>query len=106
MKGVILLAALAATSGCSTTVARPVDPDAPPSRVVTFNDLDLHNSADVRELHDRIRRAAVKVCGGPIRPHDFAQFWIRHCIQDAYTRAVADVDSQRTLNASLKDSQS
>ena len=71
MKGVILLAALAATSGCSTNVVRPVDPL--PSRVVTFNDLDLHNSADVRELHDRIRRAAVKVCGGPIRPHDFAQ---------------------------------
>jgi UrcA family protein len=106
MKGMILITALAATSGCSTNFVRPVETDPLPSRVVTFNDLDLHNPADVGVLHDRIRRAAVHVCGGPINPHDFAQFWIRHCIQDAYTRAVADVDSQRTLNASLKDSQS
>jgi UrcA family protein len=106
MKGVILLAALAAASGCSTNVVRPVEIDPVPSRVVTFNDLDLHNSADVRELHSRIRRAAVKVCGGPISPHDVAQLWRRQCIRHAFTRAVADVDSQRTLNASLKDSQS
>ena len=74
MKGVILLAALAATSGCSTTFARPVEAESTPSRVVTFGDLDLRNSADVRVLHNRIRRAAVQVCGGPVRPHDVAQF--------------------------------
>jgi UrcA family protein len=93
MKSVILLAALAATNGCSTNVVRPADP--PPSRVVTFDDLDLHNSADVGVLHARIRRAAKQVCGGPARVHDVVQFWRLRCIERAVTRAVADVDSAR-----------
>ena len=95
MKDVILLAALATMSGCSTAVARPVEAESTPSRVVTFGDLDLRKSADVRVLHTRIRRAAVQVCGGPIRPHDVAQFWIRQCIERAVMRAVADVNSTR-----------
>jgi UrcA family protein len=98
MKGVILLAALAAMSGCSTTVARPVEAESTASRVVIFGDLDLRNSADVRVLHNRIRRAAVQVCGGPVLPRDVAQFWIRQCIERSVTRAVADVNSIRVAS--------
>ena len=93
MKGVILLVALAATSGCST-----IPPDPPPSRVVSYQDLDLRNAADVRVLHDRIRRAAIQVCGGPARVHDVHQFWIRQCIERAVMRAVSDVNGARVAS--------
>ena len=99
MKGVILLAALAATSGCSTNLVRSVETEPPPSRVVNFRDLDLQNSADVGVLHDRIRRAAVQVCGGPVRMRDLAEFSIRNCIQRSITRAVSDVNGVRVAES-------
>jgi len=99
MKGVILLAALAATSGCSTNLVRPVEADPLPSRVVNFRDLDLQKSADAGALHDRIRRAAVQVCGGPVRMHDLSEFAIRSCIQHSIARAVSDVNGVRVAES-------
>lgn len=93
MKGAMLLAVLAAATGCSANAIRTIQRDGHPSQVVYFGDLDIADSADARILYERIRTAAVQVCGS-VPANDVAQLWARPCIQRAIARAISDVNAE------------
>jgi UrcA family protein len=94
IKGAVLLAVLACATGCSTNAIRTSDRDGPPSQVVYFDDLDIADSADARILYQRIRTAAVEVCGS-VPANDVAQLWARPCIQRAIASAISDINERR-----------
>lgn len=60
--------------------------------VIIYNDLDLSQDADVRELYSRLRRASDKVCD---QNHDHRDLRAKRlynaCYQDALARAVESV---------------
>jgi UrcA family protein len=91
MNGRVLFAALLFTTGCSVQAPRAPESDGPASRVVYFNDLDLADSAAPRLLYERIKVAAMQVCG-PVRAHDVAEVWVRPCVSHAIASAVAEVN--------------
>lgn len=79
--------------GCGNT-AKAGEPDNPVAhKVVSFKDLNLNSAEGVEALYRRIRSAAHDVCGNPDR-YDLSQFRLRPCIDDAMSRAIAQVDSR------------
>lgn len=68
MKAAMLLAVLAAATGCSSNAIRAIERDGRPSQVVRFDDLDITDRADAQILYARIRTAAVQVCGSVPAP--------------------------------------
>jgi UrcA family protein len=100
VKGVMLLGALGAVTGCSGHTLKTTDPVAHPSQVVRYDDLNLGDSTDVRILHERVEAAATQVCG-PVDAHDVAQLWVRPCIQRAVAKAMASVNV--TASAAKQD---
>jgi UrcA family protein len=65
-----------------------------PRRVVSFADLDVTRSSGAAVLYSRIHSAARTVCEPGIV--SFPQMWMvstRRCVDEAITRAVADVNA-------------
>jgi len=91
MNGRMLLAALPFTTDCSVQAPRADESNGRASQVVYFEDLDLTDSAAPRLLYERIKVAAMQVCG-PVRAHDVAEAWVRPCVSHAIASAVADVN--------------
>ena len=81
-----------AVLGAETSIAEGPAKN-PPTRVVSFADLDLGEPADVATLYRRIQTAAKNVCQFPegVRPLATSAAW-RKCTVQATERAVRDVD--------------
>lgn len=94
IKGAMLLAVLAGATGCSINAIPAIENDRRPSQVVYFDDLDIADNADARILYQRIRTAAVEVCGS-VPANDVAQLWARPCIQRAIASAISDINERR-----------
>jgi UrcA family protein len=60
--------------------------------VVSFKDLNLNTAERVGALYKRIRSAAHEVCADPYR-YDLSEFKLRPCIDDAMSRAIAQVNT-------------
>jgi UrcA family protein len=66
--------------------------DDPPSVAVSYDDLDLTNTAGDKALYNRIRSAAQAVCRS-FESRQLSQLAQHHqCLDRATTRAVADVN--------------
>ncbi len=64
----------------------------PPKMLVHYSDLDLSRSAGVLSLYHRLQTAAETVCT-PLNGQDVSQkLRFRHCVADALSRAVTEVD--------------
>jgi UrcA family protein len=61
-------------------------------KVVSFKDLNLNSAEGVEVLYKRIRSAAHEVCADPDR-YDLSEFKLRPCIDDAMSRAIAQINS-------------
>lgn len=63
-------------------------------RTVKYADLDLTRTAGAQPLYSRIRSAARQVCAASFSSREWDAFYAtRPCIDQAITRAVADVNS-------------
>jgi UrcA family protein len=73
----------------------------PPHKVVELKDLNLNTTQGVNELYRRIDRAAFAVCGDP-QPRDLFRFpALRNCIDQALSRAIAEVNRPMLTNLHL-----
>ena len=59
--------------------------------MVSFKDLNLNTAEGVEVLYKRIKSAAHEVCADPDR-YDLSEFKLRPCIDDAMSRAIAQVN--------------
>jgi UrcA family protein len=72
--------------------------DGPKQTRVHFADLDLTKSAGISALYGRLEGAAEQVCA-PLASRDLrSAFAYRHCVSDAISRAVTEVN-QPNLSA-------
>ena len=89
--GVVASAAIAWGGGSG--MAQAAEPDTPVAhKVVGFKDLNLNTPEGAAALYRRIKIAAHDVCANPDR-YDLSEFKLRPCIDDAVSRAVAQVNS-------------
>jgi UrcA family protein len=73
--------------------AQAAEPSPPAThKVVSFRDLNLDNPEGVAVLYRRIKVAAHEVCADPYR-YDMSELALRPCIDDAMSRAIAQVNS-------------
>jgi UrcA family protein len=86
-----LLAVLAA--GVTQVALADTTDDVTLSRHVNYSDLDVAHDAGVKQLYDRLTRAANSVCG----PYDSAEMKkagvYANCVQHSLARAVAKVNN-------------
>jgi UrcA family protein len=88
--GIVASAAIAWGGG---NVAQAGEPDNTVAhKVVSFRDLNLNSAEGIEVLYKRIRSAAHEVCADPYR-YDLSEFKLRPCIDDAMSRAIAQVNS-------------
>src|SRR5579871_2816738 len=85
-------AAIAWGGGKAAQAAEP--DDAVPHKVVSFKDLNLSTAEGAEALYKRIRSAAREVCADPYR-YDLSEFRLQPCIDDAMSRAIAQVNSPK-----------
>jgi UrcA family protein len=87
----IVASAVVAWGGSNAAQAGEPD-DTVAHKVVSFRDLNLNSAEGVEVLYKRIRSAAHEVCADPYR-YDLSEFKLRPCIDDAMSRAIAQVNS-------------
>jgi UrcA family protein len=81
-------------SGPITWVANTARADeALPHKVVHFKDLNLSSTEGAAMLYGRIKGAASEVCGKQDRFNLSQSHTIKICINDAVSRAVAEINS-------------
>ena len=81
-------------AGPITWVANAAQADeALPHKVVSFKDLNLSNTEGAAVLYGRIKSAANEVCGKRDRFELSQSRTIQICINDAVSRAVAQINS-------------
>jgi UrcA family protein len=97
--GIVASAAIAWGGGNAAQAGEPDNTVA--HKVVSFRDLNLNSPEGVEALYKRIRNAAHEVCADPYR-YDLSESKLRPCIDDAMSRAIAQVD--RPLLTSLYQS--
>jgi len=66
--------------------------DARPHKVVSFRDLNLSTAEGAAALYKRIKSAAIEVCGQPDSFDLSRTYYPQICINEAMSRAVADVN--------------
>jgi UrcA family protein len=92
-------------SGCLAGTAQATTPVAKDLRyeVVGYADLNLANEADAAILLQRIKAAAVRVCGRDVdlSPLDF-YYPDRRCAKAATDRAMADVNTRSAVLAYVR----
>jgi UrcA family protein len=87
----IVASAVVASGG--SNAAQAAEPDNTVAhKVVSFRDLNLNSAEGVEVLYKRIRSAAHDVCADPYR-YDLSEFKLRPCIDDAMSRAIAQVNN-------------
>jgi UrcA family protein len=82
----------AAALGAITAPAGAAE-EAPPSKIVRFDDLDIAKPAGAKVLYHRIQAAALEVCRGPSSREFELMARNRSCIEQAIDSAVRSVDS-------------
>jgi UrcA family protein len=87
----IVASAVVAWGGASTAQAGEPD-NTVVHKVVSFRDLNLNSAEGVEVLYKRIRSAAHDLCADPNR-YDLSEFKLRPCINDAMSRAIAQVNN-------------
>lgn len=81
-------------SGPITWAAKAAQADEPiPHKVVQFKDLNLSSTEGAAALYGRIKSAASEVCGKQDRFNLSESHAINICINDAVSRAVAEINS-------------
>ena len=93
--GIVASAAIAWGGGSAAQAAEPDNTVA--HKVVSFKDLNLNSAEGIEVLYKRIRNAAHEVCADPGR-YDLSEFKLRPCIDDAMSRAIAQVNSPMLTN--------
>jgi UrcA family protein len=90
------LSALTIAPGCLGTAYAA---DAPPSKKVSYANLNLSRPADVQVLYMRLKMAAAGVCGGEPEPREMSQYahW-RRCYEPALHAAVTQIDAPELLS--------
>lgn len=92
----ILVTALVAFAGLSKGgAADAADASTPPSKTVTYGDLNLDSTAGANALYARLRRAAEEVCS-PFDSRELSQrrVW-QTCVDRALTTAVVQVNKPK-----------
>jgi UrcA family protein len=87
-----IFASMAIAWGGGNTAQAGEPGNAVPHKVVSFRDLNLNSAEGVEVLYKRIRSAAHEVCADPLR-YDLSEFKLRPCIDEAMSRAIAQVNS-------------
>jgi len=65
-----------------------------PKQVVSYADLNMDSMAGASALYHRIRRAAERVCGGPVDERELSTAArLRFCKEQAVERAVDSINS-------------
>jgi UrcA family protein len=105
MKAVMRCTLLAVFLGSLSAVAAAgVAGDEPAMRTVKFADLDLSHAAGVLALYKRIQYAAQEVCE-PLIARDLQAIAIsKRCMEQAISRAVADVNAPLLTSYYLTES--
>jgi UrcA family protein len=88
--GIVASAAIAWGGGNAAQAGEPDNTVA--HKVVNFRDLNLNSPEGIEVLYKRIKSAAREVCADPLR-YDLSEFKLRPCIDDAMSRAIAEVNS-------------
>src|SRR5690242_5107145 len=101
----MLATALMGSLSVCTDVIAAQQPDQPlPQRIVNFADLDLTRNAGAVTLYGRIKSAAKQVCPAELDA-GFPAPNRQHCIEQAISHAVADVNAATLTSYHLAKTQ-
>jgi len=95
MNTIAKLASVLAIAGSvlSPALLAGPDPDVP-SKVVSYDDLDLSKAAGAKTLSRRIQSAARRVCDTAIPRRDLPSMGVyKQCVSESIARAVNDVNA-------------